>query len=78
MHRRVVGWVPVPKAIFGSRVMTTSLGSGAYSSHEGRTTRRSPMRCTCQYCCQLVAQSSSGTTRVASCAVPSSPTEAIA
>ncbi len=42
-QRRVVWWVPVPKAMPGSRRITTSPSLGAYSSQVGQTTRRLPM-----------------------------------
>ena len=59
---RVVGWLPVPKALPGSILITSrSACSGGTSSQAGRINSPVPTGSACQCCFQLRLQSSSAT-----------------
>ena len=72
-QRRVVGCSPVPKAIPGSRAMTTSPCRRRWRRQVGRMTSRRPTRRTGKWAFQAVAQSASWTTRVSSSPIGRSP-----
>ena len=57
-HRRVVSWVPVPKARPGSRSSTTRPWGSQASSHRGRMSSFSPTGMGWKYFFQLLIQSS--------------------